>query len=284
MSTCCCCWALVGQSNAGILETVGGQFYDVLPPGCTCFNPCSSKFAGVQTLRPQMITCDINAMTKDRATVYIKVGIVFRAIPSVVHRAYYSMSATGDQIRSLVIATLRGFIPEKTLDELFLERSHIATMIQQTVGPTLQNYGFEIIDVLLEDVDVRGPVRDSMNQQVFQKYNRVAQQCLGEIEKIKQITAAEGRAEADRLSGVGTANERTAIASAFQEGVSGPNGSDSAMVAMLLMIQYFDMVDALSKTGKVKPLSYFMPQKQGGGLDKDQLRERLKSTFQKSKA
>lgn len=270
------------------MEQVGGQFDDVIPPGLTCFNPCSQKLSGVQSLKVQLVRCDMNIISKDRATVFVKAAIIYRAIPSQVHRSYYSMTGAKDQIRSFVVSNLRGLLPTKTLDEIFMERDQIAASIRSTLAETLSNYGFELCDVLIEDVDVRGPIRESMNQQVFQRYNRVAEQYRGEIQKIAQIKKAEGEAEASRLRGEGTAMERSAIATAFQHNMDGFDLSGtmefSELTALVLMTQYFDMVNDISNNGKVKPSSYYFPQKQGGGLDRGALRERLKKSFQRGKA
>lgn len=287
MTTCCCCWVLVPQGSAGIMEQVGGQFDDVVPPGLTFFNPCAQKVSGAQSLKVQILRCELNAVSKDRASVFVKCAVIYRAIPSQVHRSYYSMTGAADQIRSYVIANLRGLLPEKTLDEIFTERDHIASTIRKSLAETLANYGFELCDVLLEDIDVRGDIRNSMNQQVYQRYNRQVEQHLGDIQKIHQIAAAEAQAEASRLRGVGTAQERSAIATAFQQSMDGfdANGSMkfAELTALMLMTQYFDMVNDITVHGKVKPSSYYFPLKQGGGLDRGELRERLKRTLQQGK-
>lgn len=269
------------------MEAVGGQFDDVAPPGLTCFNPCSQKVAGAQSLKVQLIRCELNAVSKDRASVFIKAAVIYRAIPSQVHRSYYSMTGAADQIRSFIIANLRGLLPDKTLDEIFLERDHIASTIEKSLSETLANYGFELVDVLLEDIDVRGDVRNSMNQQVFQRYHRVAEQIRGDIEKMQQIKHAEAEAEASRLRGIGTAQERSAIATAFQQGMDGFDRGGSInfaeLTALVLMTQYFDMVNDITHHGKVKPSSYYFPLKQGGGLDRGELRERLSRSLQQGK-
>jgi hypothetical protein len=43
------------------------------------------------------------------------------------------------------------------------------------------------------------------------------------------------------------------------------------------------MVNDITQHGKVKPSSYYFPLKQGGGLDRGELRERLKRTLQQGK-
>jgi regulator of protease activity HflC (stomatin/prohibitin superfamily) len=278
MSACCC--VVVSQSRAGILERIGGQFDDVLPPGIHCINPCGHKLAGTQTLRTQLLKCETEAMTRDSASVHVKVTIIYKAIAAQVHRAYYSMSGTQQQITSLVVAHLRGSIPEKTLDEVFLERQQIATQLRNTVGSTLQNYGFDLIDVLMEDVAPGMRVREAMNAQVYQRYNRVVQEIQGEIAMIKRVKAAEAEAEQSRLRGEGTAKERSAIAQGFEDGMQGrdKNGqvSESELTAIILMTQYFDMLNDLATQGAAKPAAYYMPMNQHGRLDRDELQRRLK--------
>lgn len=272
------CWSIINQSEAGVLVSVGGEFYDVIGPGCNFVNPCNARLAGTISLRPQSSTAIISGTTKDQATVDLKVAVLYKAIPSEVHRAYFSLTGASHQIQSFVTSTLRSVVPQKTLDELFLERSHLADIVRDALAVTLHGFGFELMDVLILDVEVKGNVRNAMNNQAKQKYDRISQQYLGEIAKIQSVKAAEAHAEADRLSGIGTAAERNAITLAFQEGLDGfdRNGqmSESELIATMLMIQYFDMMNDVVNAKELKPVSYFLPQAQGK-LDRSMLRQRM---------
>ena len=280
-SSCFCCY-VVEQSNAGIIESIGGKFSDVAPPGCSFFNCCSKKLSGCISLRTRNINCHVDAFTSDSASVVLKICVCFRVIPSEVNNAFYKLSGVESQIQSFVISNLRASVPTKRLEELYHDRDELADRVKASLGPTLRSLGFEVVDVLVVDVDVRGDVRNSMNQQMYQKYQRVSQQLMGEIDKIYSVTNAEAEAEATRLRGVGTAAARNAITNAFKDGMAGFHGaSEEELTATMLMIQYFDMVRDVSSI--VKPATTFFPtgpeSLRRGPVDRDALRERLKRSL-----
>ena len=287
MASGCCCLTCIPQAYAGVLESVGGQFKDILPPGLHCLNPCTVKLAGVVSFKTEMISCDMQAVSSDRTTVLVRTSILYRVIPSECHRAYYSTSSTTEQIQSYVVSSLRSILPTRTLDELFSERQEIVGRIQSHLQVTLRALGFEIVDVLLTDIEIQGNVRAAMNQQATQRYARVAAQYEAEAKRIVAIKVAEAEAEASRLRGVGTAAARSAIANAFREGMgadSGRGANESQIMAMVLMAQYFDMMNDIANNRSVKPVSYFVPTNDiRGGVDKEKLRERVSAIVRESR-
>ena len=67
----------------------------------------------------------------------------------------------------------------------------------------MDEYGYNIVDVLVVDIDPARKVKDSMNQINASKRLRAAAHYKAEADKIRQVKAAEATAEATYLSGVG---------------------------------------------------------------------------------
>jgi regulator of protease activity HflC (stomatin/prohibitin superfamily) len=275
--SCCCCFC-VHQGHAGIIEGIGGQFSDVVAPaGCQFINCCTSKLSGSISLATRNMSCHLDAFSSDNASVHIEICISFRVIPMEVHTAYYKLTAVNQQIQSFVVSNLRTVVQGKRLEELYSDRDELADRVRVSLGSTMRSLGFEIVDVLVVDVDVRGDIRKAFNTQMVQRFQRESQSLQGDIDKIYNVTLAEAQAEATRLRGVGTAAERHAITSAFKDGMAGFHGSSAAeLTATMLMIQYFDMLRDLS-TGS-SPSTILLPKSSAGQrtLDRDVVRERLR--------
>lgn len=270
---CCVC---IEQGQVGVVESFG-KFDGVLPPGFATINPCSQEIKGTVALHTRMLTADVHTPTADQADVLVTVGVVFRAIPSKCHLAFYRLNSAGDTIRSFIIANLRPLIRSKTVDELYMERDALSNSIKGELETILGGYGYEVVDILVMEMKLVGRVRDAVTQQVVQRYARSIAEHEGQIKRIVQLAHSEANVEIDRLNGVGTAEARRIISSAFRRGVSeghehsehhnnvGEETSESEVMAMMLLLQYYDMLSEI-KRGKTIFMPLVRQHDQGGAV------------------
>jgi regulator of protease activity HflC (stomatin/prohibitin superfamily) len=255
---CCVC---VEQGSVGILESLG-KFDGVLPPGCSSVNCLTHEVKGTVALHTRMLTAEVQTPTADQADVHVSVGVMYRAIPSKCHLAFYRLGSAGDTIRSFIVSNLRPLIRSKTVDELYLERDSLSNAIKGELETILSSFGYEVVDLLILEMKLVGRVREAVNQQVLQFYARSIASHEGNIKRIVQLAHSEANVEIDRLNGVGTAEARRIISSAFRQGMAAGNvegnevegPSESEVMAMMLLLQYYDMLSDL-KRGK----TIFMP-------------------------
>merc|ERR1712228_914115 len=107
----------------------------------------------------------------------------------------------------------------------------------------MSRYGYDIINVLITDIQPEASVWAAMNQINAARRQRDAAIEKGEAEKILKVKSSEADAEAKRLAGVGMANMRSEIARGFQMSIqamkeSGITEQDS--MHMMLVTQYLD--------------------------------------------
>lgn len=254
----CCGLTCVMQGNAGIVEGIGGEFQRVIPPGFTCLSPCTEKLGGSISFRTQYMETPVVCPTLDNATVRCTIGTVYRIIPALVHQAYYKLTATREQINSFVVANLRSEIRGIPLDGLFQYREKLAERLNAYLAPIVAGFGHEIVEILVLEVEPFGQVRDAINAQKIQFYARIAAAHEAETSQLMRIKTAEGNAEADRLEGVGQAEATKVVSRAMQEGLSGSKVDEATVMAMMLMLQYFDLIGDLAGSKQQPPL-YFMP-------------------------
>jgi regulator of protease activity HflC (stomatin/prohibitin superfamily) len=262
----CCCLVCVRQSNVGMLEEMG-KFSTVIPPGMQCINCCTNSVKGVQTLKLQQATCRVSGQTSERMTLTVHVEIMYRAIPSMAHTAYYSMKHPEEQLTSFVENSLRGELSNHTFERLVLSKEEIANKVQAELEERLESLGFEVVDLLLIDFTPAADVIKAMEQQVIQRYNREANSTAADIRRIESIIAAEAAAEAKRLSGVGAAEMQKGLSQGIGTALQLWDAGDksASVMAMVLMEHYFGMMEQIVKASSSRAVFSAGLIGQGGG-------------------
>merc|ERR1712113_423750 len=109
--------------------------------------------------------------------------------------------------------------------------------------------GFEIVNALVTDIMADPKVLAAMNEINAARRTREAAMEKGEADKILLTKSAEADAEAKRLSGVGVASMRAAIAKGFSDSMDAMKesgmSSEQAM-HMMVMTQYLDTLKDFS--------------------------------------
>lgn len=83
-----------------------------------------------------------------------------------------------------------------------------------------QDYGYEILTTLVTDLAPDSKVKASMNEINASRRLKEAASHKAEADKVRQVKAAEGEAEARYLSGLGVARQRKAIVQGLQASVA----------------------------------------------------------------
>lgn len=254
----CVCYTCIEQSEVGVVETCG-KFKHVAKPGCHFLTPCADQVAGVVSLRLQEHQCNIESKTKDNVFVNVRLTLQYQILPQNVESAFYTLSSPVAQIEAYIFNSIRGKIPLYNLDDLFLERSTIAKQLKEEVDNQMEQYGYEIMNALITEIEPARTVRDAMN--AIQMNQRLKSAALDEAEgnKIRVIKAAEADSEAKRLSGVGLAEQRKAIVAGlqqsieqFHEGVHDLSNED--IMSLLLLNQYFDTLKDIATSSSSSTL------------------------------
>ena len=252
------CYVCIEQSEVGIKESCG-EFTGTLDPGCNILVPCRDAVAGRVSLRVTEMNVNVESKTKDNVFIHLAVSLQFQVLKQSVRESFYMLEQAEKQIEayggktqrlalthslthlhSYVHNSIRGQIPKFDVDQIYLMRSEISATLKEELDHQMSQYGYEIINALVADIEPARSVADAMN--AIQTYQRLRTATVDKAEaaKIQVVKAAEANAEAMRLSGVGLAEQRKAIVAGlqtsieqFQQGVPGL-GSDDVMSLLLL--------------------------------------------------
>ena len=257
----------VHTQEAVIVERFG-KFKRVAQAGLNFKTPFIDSTTKPVSLRVQQLEVNIESKTKDNVFVNVPVAVQYRIREEQVVDAYYKLSNPEAQIRSYVFDTVRSALSGLELDAAFESKDDIARSVETTLSQRMQEFGFNIINTLVQDISPDQRVRDSMNSINAAQRDRVAAQSLAEADKIKRVTQAEAEAESKRLQGEGVAAQRKAIALGIAEQYEMLRkvGIENSAEQLLLMTQYFDTMQDVARNGRSNVL--YLPSNPGavGGM------------------
>ncbi|HEX7352258.1 SPFH domain-containing protein [Brachybacterium sp.] len=252
----------VHTQEAVIVERFG-KFRRVAQAGLNFKTPFIDNTTKPVSLRVQQLEVNIESKTKDNVFVTVPVAVQYRIREEQVVDAYYKLSNPEAQIRSYVFDTVRSALSGLELDQAFESKDDIARSVENTLSERMREFGFNIINTLVQDISPDQRVRDSMNSINAAQRDRVAAQSLAEADKIKRVTQAEAEAESKRLQGEGVAAQRKAIALGIAEQYEMLRkvGIENSAEQLLLMTQYFDTMQDVARNSRSNVL--YLPSNPG---------------------
>lgn len=159
----------------------------------------------------------------------------------------------GQQISSFVFDTVRALVPEMPIDSVFSEKEKIAAAVKGRLLDTMQQFGYTIMQSLVNDIQPDAKVKQAMNHVNASARLKEAAKNEAEAKKIRTIAAAEAEARAKELQGVGIARQRLAIANGLKESVeacAAAGISSEEATRMVLLTQHYDTVTAVGAHSK----------------------------------
>jgi len=245
----CGCFICIRTQEVGIVEDLG-QFKTLIDPGLHFICYPLQNVAGTLSLRIQQLDVYCETKTKDNVFVKVAVAVQYRVIVESAYDAYYRLSDPSSQIQSYVFDVVRSTVPKMKLDEAFLSKAEIANATLNQLQQVMKEYGYEILNTLVTDLDPDAQNKAAMNEITASKRIKEAASHKAEANKVQQVKAAEADAEAKYLSGVGVARQRKAIVQglqssvqAFSDEVEGATPKD--VMDILLLTQYFDTLSVV---------------------------------------
>ena len=169
---------IVQQYETSIVFTLG-RFTRTLLPGLNFIFPL---IEWTRTVDMRVLTRDIpkqQVITKDNVPVTINGVVYFRVLkaePAILEVQDYNYA-----IGQYAQAALRDVVGGVTFDELLAERKMISEEIEKIVAKQSANWGLEVSNIKIQDVDVPEDLKKMMSRQAS-----------AEREKRATITKAEG--------------------------------------------------------------------------------------------
>jgi len=225
---------------------------------------------GRLSYRVQQLDVRVETKTLDNVFLTAVVSIQFQILREKAYDAYYALSDPRRQITAHVFDVLRAELPNLELDSVFEAKEELALSVKNALSEIMTQYGYQILQCLITDLDPDQRVKNAMNEINSSKRLKFAVAERAEGDKILKVKSAEAEAEAKYLSGVGVAKQRKAIVDGlkssivdFTGGVKGSTSKDT--LDLLLLTQYFDCIKDVGSAAKCK--TTFIPTSKSMGDD-----------------
>jgi len=275
MSHCCGCCLCVNESEVAIVERCG-EYSNLAHPGISCLcGCCGYSVAGIISTR--LCPLDIKCETKTHDNVFVELAInaQYRVIAGHEYDAFYCLDDREGQIRSWIYDVVRSAVPRLDLDQVFEQKEEIAVEVKKALEACMAEYGWEIIQVLIADIEPDPKVKNAMNEINTAQRLRVATVDKADADYTLTVKRAEADAESKYLAGVGIARQRKAIADGVRDSVlaftaNDPGTDTRDIMDLVLVTQYFDTLKELSE--KSWTTTVFLPGTSGADSAEDQSR------------
>mmetsp|Transcript_28668 Transcript_28668/g.32920 ORF Transcript_28668/g.32920 Transcript_28668/m.32920 type:complete len:281 (+) Transcript_28668:243-1085(+) len=264
----------ISTAEVGIIERFG-KFNRLAAPGLGCLILGVDQMAGRMSYRVQQLDVRVETKTLDNVFITAVVTIQYQVLQEKVYEAFYALTDPSRQITAHVFDVLRAELPSLELDSVFEAKEDLALAVKNALSTIMTKYGYQILQVLITDLDPDQRVKNAMNEINSSKRLKFAVAERSEGEKILKIKSAEAEAESKYLSGVGVAKQRKAIVEGlrtsivdFTDGIKGTTSKDT--LDLLLLTQYFDCIKDVGTASNCR--TTFVPSSKSFG---DEMRSSL---------
>lgn len=206
-----------------------GKYRRVAQPGLNFKNPFIDQVFTEVSTQNRSEELKFQAITSDQANVHFVVMILYsvkNATDEIIHRVAYKFANQGEFTNALnrtIEGTVRSLIAGKKQQEILTLRREIVEYVKTHIDDTLEEWGYHVIDVQVNDIAFDAEITQSMARVVSSSNLRAAAENEGaallitktkaaEAEGKAIIIQAESEKEAAKLRGEGVAEFRKAVA------------------------------------------------------------------------
>jgi regulator of protease activity HflC (stomatin/prohibitin superfamily) len=244
---------IIRQQKVGVVERLG-RYNRTLQPGFHLIIPFFENVVRRVDLEQFNINVNSSVKTKDDQMVTLPVVVILKVIPETAEQSIYVVSEPQKAIKALVSNEVKAKAATMTLDDIFADRITIKDSILSTYKDTINTYGFELCEVVIDNPVLPPELLTAYNSIAVADKAKQAAEANGEALKIKLVKEAEANGAALVIQGESYVANRDKIAEGNAEAIvkmtkdTGITGSEALM--MLIAIDSNDAVrDASSNKG-----------------------------------
>lgn len=224
---------VIRQGNVGVV-TRFGRFHRVMRPGLNFRLPLVDSVYKRISLQHRSVELEFQAITADQANVDFKALIIYavengeeETIKKAAFRFIDERSFMQALVRSIE-GSIRAYVAQKKQSEVLGLRSEIVHEVNAHIDEELNDWGFHLINLQINDISFDEAIMRSMAQVVATNNMKAAAENEAQAQYISKTRVAEAEArakrvlaeaerDADRLHGEGNALLRQQVAEGLAE-------------------------------------------------------------------
>jgi len=234
-----------------------GKFRWVLRQGFHMIIPVI-EWTRTQYLWKRNFPVEVEGVTSDNVSAKVDLNVVYYVEDDGddtqngnIYKSIYEIDNPETLIKATIDEQLRWMIFHFTHKEIFGKRQEIWEEIENSLRNKLQQFGYRIDSIQVQNIDLDPDVMKAMNKEVETAKLKNAAFNEAEAEKIKKVKAAEADKEAQILLWQGMAWQRMEIAKWFKESIDMIRAADPELTAKAILNFLLDSsrIETLSKIG-----------------------------------
>jgi regulator of protease activity HflC (stomatin/prohibitin superfamily) len=223
----------INQGYIGVI-TMFGKYRRIVRPGLNMKLPILESVARKVSIQNRSVELEFQAVTLDQANVYFKSMLLYsvqNADEETIKKVAFKFIADKDLMQALIKTiegNIRSFVATKRQAEVLGLRREIVQYVKVEVDHSLEEWGYHLQDLQINDITFDKVILDSMSKVVASNNLKAAAENEGQallITKTKSAEAdgnatkiaAEAEKEAARLRGQGVALFRKEVAAGMSE-------------------------------------------------------------------
>ncbi len=223
----------INQGYIGVI-TMFGKYRRIVRPGLNIKIPILESVAKKVSIQNRSVELEFQAVTLDQANVYFKSMLLYsvqNADEETIKKVAFKFIADRDLMQALIKTiegNIRSFVATKRQAEVLGLRREIVQYVKVEVDLSLEEWGYHLQDLQINDITFDKVILDSMSKVVASNNLKAAAENEGQallITKTKSAEAdgnatkiaAEAEKEAARLRGQGVALFRKEVAAGMSE-------------------------------------------------------------------
>lgn len=223
----------INQGYVGVI-TMFGKYRRIVRPGLNMKIPILESVAKRVSIQNRSVELEFQAVTQDQANVYFKSMLLYSVQnenEETIKRVAFKFVAERDLMQALIRTiegNIRSFVATKKQAEVLGLRREIVQYVKVEVDHSLEEWGYHLQDLQINDITFDKVILDSMSKVVASNNLKAAAENEGQallITKTKQAEAdgnaikisAEAEKQAAQLRGQGVALFRREVATGMSE-------------------------------------------------------------------
>lgn len=195
----------VNQGNVAVI-TVFGKYRRIMAPGLNFKLPLIELVYKRISIQNRSAELEFQAVSQDQANVYFKAMLLYavfnqseETIKNVAFKFVDERSFMQALIRTIE-GTIRSFVATKKQAEILGLRTEIILEVKKHLDDTLEEWGFHMIDIQLNDITFDDEIIKSMSRVVASNNLKAAAENEGQALLITRTKSAEAEGNAIKIS------------------------------------------------------------------------------------
>jgi len=196
---------VVNQGTIAII-TLFGKYQRIMLPGLRFKIPFIESIFRRVSIQNQSIELEFQAVTIDQANVYFKSMLLYsvqNSTEETLIKVAFKFISNKDLMQALVRTvegSIRAFVATKRQAEVLTARKDIVDYVKDQIDHSLEEWGYHLQDLQINDITFDQQVMDSMSKVVASNNLKAAAENEGQALLITKTKAAEAEGNAIKIS------------------------------------------------------------------------------------